>query len=75
MPHRIVRHNGIPEHDQFCTCIDCRTAWEDWHEAKYALRLLAAQDEQVRQAKPATDREWAEFFDAEFPRMQTGATP
>jgi hypothetical protein len=53
-----------------CDCLDCRVAWEDSQEAEYALRLLAAQDEQIRQAKPATDAEWAAFMDAEFPRVE-----
>jgi hypothetical protein len=75
MPHRLTLHNGIPEHSRWCDCLDCRVAWEDSQEAEYALRLLAAQDEEIRQAKLATDQEWAEFFDAEFPRVQTGATP
>lgn len=71
MTNRIVQHNGIPEHDQTCNCLDCRTAWEDWHEAKY-LDRLALQDIELRQAKPATDEEWAAFFDAEFPQVKEG---
>jgi hypothetical protein len=71
MPHRLTLHNGIPEHSRWCDCLDCRVAWEEYQEAEYALRLLAAQDEQIRQAKPATDQEWAEF-DAEFPRAKEG---
>lgn len=76
MPDHMVQHNGIPDHSHWCDCLDCRDyreAWEDWHEAKYLWRL-AEQDEQVRQAKPATDAEWAAFFDAEFPRVKEGVT-
>lgn len=69
MPDRIVRHNGIPEHSRWCNCNDCRAAWEDWHEAKY-LDRLALRHIELRQAKPATEQEWAEFFDAELPRLE-----
>jgi hypothetical protein len=74
MTDRLVRHNGILEHKRWCTCLDCRTAWEDWHEAKYALRLLDAQDGEVRQATPATDAEWAAFMAGEFPRVKEGVS-
>jgi hypothetical protein len=69
MPDHIVRRNSIPEH---CDCLNCRTAWEDEQEALYALRLLAAQDVELRQAKPATDAEWRAFMDGEFPRAKKG---
>jgi hypothetical protein len=72
MPDRIVRYNGIPEHTEYCDCLHCRLEWEADQEEQYAVRLLAAQDEQVRQAKPATDAEWAEFMDAEWPRAKEG---
>jgi hypothetical protein len=62
--------NGFREHSRWCTCLNCLTAWEDDQEAKYAIRLLAAQDEEVRHAKPATDAEWASFMDAEFPKVK-----
>ena len=67
MPNHMTLHNGIIEHDRWCDCLDCRTAWEEWQEAEYALRLLAAQDAEIRQARPVTEQEWAEFMDAEFP--------
>jgi hypothetical protein len=54
MPDRTVRHNGIPEHSPLCDCLDCRTASED---------------DEIRQAKPATDEERAAFMGAEFPRV------
>jgi hypothetical protein len=75
MTDRLTRHNGIPEHHRFCDCLDCRAAWEEWHEAKYRQRQLdrdALADIELRQAKPATDAEWAAFMDAEYPRV--GAT-
>ena len=73
MSNRIVRHNGIPEHPRFCECLDCRAAWEDWHEAKYAQRLLDALDTELRHAKPATDEQWEAFKNAEWPRVTAGA--
>lgn len=63
MPDRMTRHNGIPEHAKWCDCLDCRTAWR-----------LAEQDAELRQAKPATDAEWAAFFDVEYPRVKEGVS-
>jgi hypothetical protein len=74
MTDRLVRHNGIPEHKRWCTCLDCRTAREDDQEAEYALRLLDAQDTAVRRAKPATDAEWAAFMNLKFPRVKEGVS-
>jgi hypothetical protein len=72
MPNHIVRRNGVPEHDVFCDCLDCRVAWEEWHEAKYRWRL--AQAVELRHAKPATDEEWAAFMDAEYPQAKEGVS-
>jgi hypothetical protein len=69
MPDHVTRHNRPPGHARFCECPDCRTAWEEWHEAKYHERV-ALRDIELRHARPATDQEWAEFLDAEFPRVK-----
>jgi hypothetical protein len=74
MPDRLTQDNSIPEHSRWCDCLDCRTAWEEWHEAKYRDRL-ALQDIELRQTRPATDAEWAEFMAAEFPRAKEGVRP
>ena len=65
MPDRLTHDRDC--HRDYCGCPKCRE-WEEWHEARHALDLLAAADAEVRQAKPATPSEWAAFFDAEFPR-------
>jgi hypothetical protein len=60
-------------HPSYCHCPACRE-WEDYWEAWHAIQVLAAQDIELRHARPATDREWAEFMDAEWPRVKEGVT-
>jgi hypothetical protein len=69
MSNRIEYRNGcLIEHPQACDCTVCLDAWVAWMERQRALDRLALADIELRQAKPATAREWSEFFDREFPR-------
>lgn len=64
------RESSLSQHEyhaDYCMCPACRE-WAEHMEARHALDLLAARDSEVRQAKPATDAEWSEFFNREFPR-------
>jgi hypothetical protein len=70
MSHRIEYRNGcLVEHPRACDCTVCLDAWVAWMERQRALDRLALADIELRQAKPATAREWNEFFNREFPRV------
>lgn len=65
MPDRLTQDRST--HRDYCMCSACRE-WAEHMEARHALDRLALADIELRQAKPATAREWAAYFDAEFPR-------
>jgi hypothetical protein len=68
MSHRIEFRNGhLIEHVAQCDCTVCLDAWVAWMERQRALDRLALADAELRHAKPASDREWSEFFSREFP--------
>ena len=48
-------------------------AWCDWMERIRALDRLVLADVELRQARPATDAEWAAFLEREFPRVGGGS--
>jgi hypothetical protein len=69
MSHRIEFRNGhLIEHPRACDCTVCLDAWVAWMERQRALDRLALADAELRQAKPATQAEWDQFFNREFPR-------
>ena len=53
--------NSIVPHSQSCDCQFC-------HRGEMDPLQLA--DIELRHAKPATDEEWQQFMDREFPRVQ-----
>lgn len=65
MPNHLTRHKGA--HAPDCDCEACLMAYGDHFEAVLLLDRLSARDPERQGAKPATDEEWAEYLDAEFP--------
>jgi glycine/D-amino acid oxidase-like deaminating enzyme len=69
MSNRIEYRNGcLVEHPQACDCISCLDEWARWMEHQRSLDRLRELEVELRRAVPASDREWAAFLDAEFPR-------
>lgn len=55
-------------HPRDCDCEACLTEYGDHFEAVLLMDKLAARDPERNGAVPATEREWREHLDAEFPR-------
>lgn len=55
-------------HNRDCDCDQCLTEYGDHFEAVLLMDQLAARDPDCIGAKSATDREWQEYLDTEFPR-------
>lgn len=67
MPNHLTQHKP---HASDCDCEACLTEWGDNFEAVLLLDRLAARDPERHGAKPASDREWREYLDREFPRVR-----
>lgn len=68
MPYRYNDYKDWPGHTRDCDCERCLQEYGDHFEAVLLMDRLAASDPERQGAKPATDREWQEFLDAEFPK-------
>ena len=75
MSNRLTFRNGcLVEHPPQCDCVSCLDLWAAWMERVRALDRLVLADVELRQARPATDAEWAAFLEREFPRVIGGGS-
>lgn len=67
MPNRLTQI----KHARDCDCEACLTEYGDHFEAVLLADRLAATDPERNGAVPATEEEWREYLDREFPRVKT----